>query len=179
WLAILLGAAGLLLILLPHGDLFASGVGAFFGVASGASWAAGTVVTKWASRRAMIDPLSTVAWQTIVGTVALGIAALLVREPPMQWTLPLVLVFAYTTLLAAIVAWTIWFFLLQRLSAVTTAMSALAVPVIGLVTAYVQLGERPAPVQWLGIVLILAALAVITTANAFRNERNSAAGSAT
>ncbi|MBV8354197.1 MAG: EamA family transporter, partial [Candidatus Eremiobacteraeota bacterium] len=41
----------------------------------------------------------------------------------------------------------------------------LAIPVVGIVSAYLQLGERPQPIQWLGIVTILAALVLVTTAN--------------
>ncbi|MBV8151490.1 MAG: DMT family transporter, partial [Candidatus Eremiobacteraeota bacterium] len=104
-------------------------------------------------------------WQTIVGTIPLVIAALLIPEPRVVWSLPLIGTLAYATILAGIVAWAVWLKLLEKISASTAGMGTLAIPVVGIVSAYLQLGERPQPIQWLGIVTILAALVLVTTAN--------------
>ena len=67
----------------------------------------------------------------------------------------------YSVLLANAVCWALWIFALRALPAGAAGMGTLAVPVIGVVTAWLQLGEAPAVVEGLGMALIIAALAVL------------------
>ena len=172
WTAVALGGFGVFLILAPHHGTLVAALGDLFAIGAGMSWALGTIVAKWAGARHKLDAWSIVTWQTIFGTVPLGIASWLIPEPRIVWSVPLVVTLAYATILAGIVAWVIWLRLLERVSASTAGMGALAIPVIGIVSAYLQLGERPQPIQWLGILAVLAALAIVTTANELRSRRS-------
>ena len=53
-------------------------------------------------------------------------------------------------------------FSLRRLSAGAAGIGTLATPVIGVAAAWIQLGERPAAGEAAGMVLIIAALALVT-----------------
>ena len=170
WFAIALAAIGLYLILSPHHATLGAGIGDFLAIGAGMSWALGTIVTKWTNEHAPIDPLAIVTWQSVIGMIPLAIAALLIREPPMTWNAGLIGFLLYATILSGIVAWLLWMRILERVSAATAGMSALAIPVIGIVSAYAQLGERPQPLQWVGMLTILAALAIITAANVLRGN---------
>ncbi|MEN1679573.1 MAG: DMT family transporter [Planctomycetota bacterium] len=72
-----------------------------------------------------------------------------------------------------------WYHAITRLpSEVVCAMWTLT-PVFGLIFAFLLLGERPTPVQWVSVVLILAGLAVANSAaHARLKAADSAAGAA-
>ena len=86
-------------------------------------------------------------------------AALFVHEIPMHWNAFLIVVFAYNVVVTAVISWLLWFWVVKRLPAVTAGMSALAIPIVAIVSAYFLVGERPEPLRWAGIVCILLALA--------------------
>src|SRR5690606_9313195 len=69
---------------------------------------------------------------------------------------------AYNAIIATALAWILWLFALQHLSAGVAGMSALGVPVVGVLAGWLQLGERPGALELSGMVLIGAALAVIS-----------------
>ena len=51
-------------------------------------------------------------------------------------------------------------------------MGTLAVPVIGVTASLIELGERPDPLETLGMALILIALSILTALR-FRDNRRS------
>ena len=57
--------------------------------------------------------------------------------------------------------WALWLFALRALPAGAAGMGTLAVPVVGVVAAWVQLGEQPTPVEAAGMALIIAGLAAL------------------
>ena len=65
-------------------------------------------------------------------------------------------------LLANGVAWFLWLFALHAPSGGGAGIGTLAVPVVGVVTAWVHLGERPGAAEAVGVVLIIAALGILT-----------------
>src|SRR5690606_34960957 len=69
---------------------------------------------------------------------------------------------AYNAVLASGVAWLLWTFIVARLPASVAGISSLAIPIVGVGLAWVLLGERPSPAEGLGILLLCAALAVVS-----------------
>ena len=55
----------------------------------------------------------------------------------------------------------LWLYILQRLPATISGLSSLIVPIIGVASAWLQLGERPTLAEGVGIALILAALGLL------------------
>jgi len=67
---------------------------------------------------------------------------------------------AYLAVLSTLLGYGLWTRLLQRYAASTVAPLSLLVPVIGLVSAMVLLGERPSTVQWLGTLAVLLGMVI-------------------
>ena len=85
----------------------------------------------------------------------------------------------YNVIPGSVVAYLIWLYVLSKLSAGTAGLSALAVPVLGLCAAWLQLGERPGALEGVGMGLILGALAVLTIRGLRANRRSRSGPQAT
>ena len=160
WIAIALGALGLAIVIAGHSSRV-SEVGAAFAIAGGICWALGTVVWKRTIQREHVDPMVMITWQNVFAVIPLGLAAWSVHEIPMNWNSLLIFVCAYNVVVTAVIAWLLWFWVVKKLPAVTAGMSALAIPVVAIISAYVVVGERPDRFEWAGIIAMLLALLVI------------------
>ncbi|WP_368643653.1 DMT family transporter [Castellaniella ginsengisoli] len=161
WLALALAAAGLLLILEPwhrHAGI-ASEV---LALAAGLCWALATLVAKWIKRDYPMDALPLTAWQMLFGALALCLAAWVVPERPIEPVSYFYGALAYNALLATALAWFLWLFALQHLSAGMAGLSSLGVPVVGVLAGWLELGEVPGGLELSGMILIGVALAVIS-----------------
>lgn len=161
WLAVGLAFIGLVMVVQPWraGSLL-SGVLACLG---GLAWAASALVVKLMQRRSTVDVVSLTAWQMALGSIPLVAIAAMTRGG-LQWTPSFVAALAYTVLLASVLAWMLWFFALRSLPAGLAGLGTLAVPVVGVLAAWLQLGERPSAAEAAGMGLILAGLAVLAAA---------------
>src|SRR5690606_25397480 len=124
WLALALAAVGLLLILEPwhqHAGI-ASEV---LAVGAGLCWALATLVAKWIKRDHPMDALPLTAWQMLFGALALCLAAWVVPERPIEPVSYFYGALAYNALLATALAWFLWLFVLQHLSAGMAGLSSL------------------------------------------------------
>jgi drug/metabolite transporter (DMT)-like permease len=134
-----------------------------FALGSSFCWGVGVVINQALMRRhpGGIDTLVLTTWQMIVGSAVLGIVALIVPEPPIQWTTGFVLAVLYNIGPATAVAFIIWFTLQRRIEANVLSLIVLIVPLVGVVSGSIQLGERPSPPDTIGMLLILAAIALM------------------
>jgi drug/metabolite transporter (DMT)-like permease len=160
WIAVALAAAGLVLILEPW-RLESSLTSDVLAVLSGLSWAAGAIVAKRLRADVPVDLLSLTAWQLLFGTIALVIVALAVPAPPLVLGTPLVLAVAYTAVIGTGFAWLLWMYVLDKLPAGVAGLGSLAIPAIGVLAAWLQLGETPRTSELLGMLSIALALALL------------------
>jgi drug/metabolite transporter (DMT)-like permease len=65
---------------------------------------------------------------------------------------------------ATALCWVLWLYVLRKLSTTVASMSTLAVPVIAILSAHWQLGERAAPTELAGMLCIGVALVVLIMA---------------
>jgi len=159
WLAVTLAFTGLVLVVRPWAfDGVVSGV---LTVLGGASLAASALVVKLLQRRHTVDVLSLTAWQMLLGSIPLVLAAALVYDGGPQWTLTFWWGLAYTAVLANAVAWFLWLYALHALPAGAAGLGTLSIPVVGVLAAWIQLDETPTAVEGAGMALIIAALAVL------------------
>lgn len=169
WGALLIALAGLALLL---GAGITAGVSELLALASALAWAAGIVITKRLQTRHRVDTLALSAWQSVLGGAGLVLLALLFPSRPTQWTPNLLFALLYNGVLVSAICWYLWFWVLGRLDAGLASFGILAVPVLGVVFGVLELGERPQPLEWAGIGLIVVALAL--TAVAVRGARPAA-----
>jgi drug/metabolite transporter (DMT)-like permease len=161
WMYIGLAALGLLCVIEPwHGI---SGIrSTLMAMGAGLCWAISVVISKRLFARTNVSPLSLTAWQMLFGAAVLIVAAAFVPEREIEWTPYFIGALAYNAVLASGIAWLLWAYIVQRLPATIAGMTSLAVPLCGVLFAWALLGEKPTPVESLGIVMIAIALFGIT-----------------
>ena len=167
WLGLAVAGGGLVLVLEPWHGLGNAGSSAL-ALAGGVCWAIGVVASKRLFQRGGTSALSLTAWQMLIGTLVVGVIALLVPERPIEWTNWFIGALVYNALLASGLAWLMWSYVVARLPANVAGLSSLAIPIAGIAFAWLLLGEVPTPIEGAGIVLIVAALALVN----FRRARD-------
>jgi len=176
WPAIAIAFTGLVLVVQPwHTGGAMSGL---LACAGGLAWAASALVVKLMQRRHHVDVLSLTTWQMTLGAIPLVVLAALTYSGGPQWTTGFIWGLAYTVLLANAVAWVLWLYALRSLSAGAAGLGTLAIPVVGVVAAWLQLGERPSAGEAAGMALIVAALAIIAVRGLIVARRSGANGGA-
>jgi len=170
WSAAAAALAGLLLIMEPWRirDGFAAGL---LATGAGVVWAVSNVIVKRLRARVEIDLLRLSAWQTLLGSLALVVIAGLFDPRPMEWTPYLIVALAYNAIPATALAWMLWVYVLHHLPAGAAGLGSLAIPVVGVLSASIQLGERPSGTETAGMLLIVVALALLS-AQALREHRH-------
>lgn len=162
WLAVLFSLAGLLLILDPL-HLNAGAFSMMLAVLAGVSWALAVMLAKKLHQRAPnLDLLTLTSWQMFFGSLPIMAVACWVEAPTIQWTPYLIGALIYNAVFCNALAWLLWLYALQRLAAGVASMTSLLAPVIGVLAAWIELGERPALTEGVGMLLIGAALLVIS-----------------
>jgi drug/metabolite transporter (DMT)-like permease len=158
WLAVALAFAGLMLIVAPW--RLASLAGSLLAVAAGAVWAITAVLSKkWPV--AATDPLLFTAWQLLFGFAALALLALVHPHDPIRWNAEFAWALAFSSILATALGWWLWTYVLARTPAGITGLASLGIPVIAVLGSALHLGERPPPLELLGMLAIGAALALL------------------
>ena len=176
WLAVVVALAGLVLVVSPwHIQGAFSSVLTLLG---GFSWAAAGLLVKLLERHHDVDLLSLTTWQMIIGAAPLVALALLTHQPAPQWTAAFAATLAYNVVLANAVAWLLWLYALRVLPTGAAGLGTLAVPVVGVLAAWLQLGERPGGAEAVGMVLIIAALAVVSVRGYLVSRATAAGGGA-
>lgn len=159
WLAVSLAFAGLVLVVAPwqlHGVM-----SSLFAVLSGVSWAASALVVKLMQRTHHVDVLSLTTWQMVLGALPLIVLAIVMYDGGLEWTSGFVFGLVYTAIPANALAWMLWLYALRALSAGPAGLGTLAVPVLSVLAAWLQLGDKPTGVEAIGMALIVAGLAVL------------------
>ncbi len=157
-------AAGGILLVLGFWNARGSLLPDVIAIVSGVSWAIGVVLTKQLQIRAHPDVLSLTTWQMFFGGLLVGIAALFVPGHQTHWTPIYMAALAYNVVLASAVAYLLWIFILQTLPAREASMGTLLNPVVGIIAAWLQLGETPSVSEAAGMALVLFALIVLALA---------------
>jgi len=160
WMAVSLAFAGLMVILEPW-NLRSGMVGNILAVSSGIAWAGSAVLTKIMWRRYPLELISLSAWQMLLGSLPLIIMAITIPGPPVQWTPYFIVGLSFSSVISQALALILWFYLLKALPAGMASMGTLATPIIGMIAAAIELGERPSLFEGIGMLLILAGLIIL------------------
>ena len=79
----------------------------------------------------------------------------------MIWSPQFVAALLFTAVLATGLGWVVFYYALRRMSAGMASLGTLATPVVGVLCAWLQLGERPSPLEATGMLLIAAGLSLL------------------
>jgi drug/metabolite transporter (DMT)-like permease len=158
-----LGMAGLVLLFL--GEMQALGrspLGAFLMAAAAFSWAVGTVLMK---RFPVAMPASSfTAWQLVLGGLPVLAGAVLVEEGSFAfWRLSFWPAFGvvYNVFVAFVFCQWAWIRIALIAPLGVSTLASLAVPVVGVFSGMIALGERPHWQDYAAHVLVAAAVATV------------------
>lgn len=161
-IAIAVAFAGTACMIGPlHGNVISDIVA----VSAGLSWAIGIVLAKRLARRFTIDVFSLTLWQMFAGGAVLAIVALVVPSHPTVWSPSYIFAIAYNVVIATALGYTLFLFVLRALPARDAGMGTLAVPVVGVLAGWFQLGEVPGARSAIGMALIVIGLIVLSVAD--------------
>jgi len=168
WIGLTVAIAGLVLIGAAHGDGASQMtlLGFLFTVGAAAMWASSNLLTRMAAKQGPYEPVSFIVWTSLFPIVPLLLLSLWldgadqVAQQLQAIGLRELGVIAYLAFLSTLLGYGLWTRLLQRYAASTVAPLSLLVPVIGLLSAMLLLGEFPTALQWLGTAGVLLGMVV-------------------
>lgn len=163
-LGLAVGLLGMVALLLPEWQqVVADPRGPIFMLVAAMGWAAGTVGLKYC--RFSMPVVSLVGWQLILGGIPILIAAPFFDRDidPAAWSRDAWLGTAYAVLVAMIYCHWAWFKLVRSFSAVTVSINSLAIPVVGVASGALLLGESIGPdiIAGLGLVILAQFLVLV------------------
>jgi len=132
-------------------------------IAAAASWGAGNVATRHA---APASPIALMVWSACVPAALLGMLSFAIEGPDRiadaLSTLDAggVAALSYLVLASTAFGFGAWTWLLHEHPASRVAPFTLLVPVFGIATAAIVLGERPAPAEVVGAAVVIVGLAL-------------------
>ncbi|WP_424465866.1 EamA family transporter [Pseudoclavibacter helvolus] len=158
---IALAVAGLLLVGVARGG--AGSWWPFLLVVIGAfGWAIGNISSRLAEPP---KPLHLTMWMAVVPPIPMLAVSLLVEGPEQIWmslatawtvaALPAWVGLVYTIVLGTVLGSGIWVWLMKRHPAGVVAPFSMLIPVVGISTAWLVLGERPGPLELVGGAIVL------------------------
>jgi O-acetylserine/cysteine efflux transporter len=159
-----IGVAGLAIVGATHGQGTPL-LPLLLTVAAGLSWGIGNIVSRTAKGA---SGLSIVVWGALFVPIPALLMALLVDGPEgvaagiAAISPPALASTAYTVVLATLVAYTIWNTLLGLHAPAKVAPFTLLVPFVGILSAWLLLGEEPGVGELVGGAVMIAGLAVAT-----------------
>jgi drug/metabolite transporter (DMT)-like permease len=169
-----LGLAGMGFLLLPDlPRLMLDPLGPLYMLVAALSWAFGTVLFKmqrWSAPMATI-----VAWQLILGAIPVVLGTLLLdrdfRLASVDWH-GWAAVF-YATAVCTVFCYWAWFRIVQIYPAPVAAIGTMAIPVVGVWSSAIVLGEPVGLLELIALALVLAALGVVLIVPAWRRGQGS------
>lgn len=162
WLAVVFALFGMVLIFDPL-HIKSDGFSMFLALCSGISWAIAAIISKKLHQRAPhLDLLNLTAWPMLLGSIPIIAIALFLPAPPIQWTSTFIFTVLFNVILSGCVAWVLWLYALQRLQAGVASMASMLAPVIGVLSAWLQLNEVPNTYELIGMLLIALSLVIIS-----------------
>jgi drug/metabolite transporter (DMT)-like permease len=160
-LGVALGMAGMLLLIGSElAALRAAPIGTLLVLGAAMSWAGGTVLMKRFPTELPTTSFS--AWQMLLGGIplCLGAFALDAGKVHIPSTQAIIAVL-YNMFVAFILCYWAWFKIVSRASAIVSALGTLLIPVVGVISSMLVLGERPSWQEFAAMALVLAAIATV------------------
>ncbi|MGI9523081.1 MAG: DMT family transporter [Hyphomicrobiaceae bacterium] len=161
-LGLAIGVFGLIILVGPEIVIIQrSPVGAFLMIGAACSWALGTVLFKkfrWTS------PISTVVgWQLLIGLLPVCLAALILEPLPNVAAMSVNALLATTFVVLLPMVFGQWAFykVVKLLPASLAAMSTLAIPVVGVYSSAILLGEAAGFRELVALIAICTALSIV------------------
>ncbi len=124
-------------------------------------WGLGTLQFRRA--HLTLSPMVVTVWMLLLGSVVVWALALMLEPWPQAagFSLPMWLSLAYGVFINYGVAQLIWFGMARDLPPATSAMSVMAIPLVGTLSATFIVGEVPHWQDWVAIAFVMMAIASV------------------
>jgi drug/metabolite transporter (DMT)-like permease len=162
WVGLTLGIAGVIVLFEPWGfdwtepDVALGHALLILAAITNAATAVHIRAHRWAT-----SPLEAIPWQLFGAGSILVVLGLVVEGPPViDWSPQLVWVVLYQGVLATGIAFWAQIVILRNLSAVSTNLTLMAVPVVGVSSSALLLGEDITTSLAIGLVLVIIGVAI-------------------
>jgi len=160
-LGLLLGMSGMLLLLSDAWTgLRTAPIGALLVVGAAVSWALGSVMIK--RFPTSLPTTSFTAWQLLLGGLPIVVGTCVLdsgKVAPLSWQAYAAL--AYNIVVAFIICYWVWFKIVSRVSVIASSLGTLAIPVVGVFSSMLVLGERPDWREYLAMLLVVMAIGTV------------------
>jgi drug/metabolite transporter (DMT)-like permease len=139
---------------------------------AGISWALSVIVAKILRRKSSLDLLSLTAWQMLFGALPFLAIVALAPSQPIHWQHEFIVALFYNVIPANAVAWVLWLYILGRLPAGLASLGLLGAPVVGVLSAWIQLDEQPGAAELWGMACIALGLLLLSVQGWIRLKFN-------
>ncbi|WP_246946143.1 DMT family transporter [Bacillus pinisoli] len=140
WIGVIVGFVGVFITL---GFSLKLEIGTFFGLGSAVSWAAATIlIKKWGNR---FNTWVLTAYQMLFGGLLLLIMSVILEDIYITINSKSILIIVWLAVMASIVQFTIWFYLLKEGDPAKTSAFLFLAPFFGVLTGWLILGEE---IRW-------------------------------
>jgi drug/metabolite transporter (DMT)-like permease len=162
WVGLALGITGVVVLFEPWSfDWAQSDVAIGHGLLILAAIVNAATAVHIRGHRWTMTPLGAAPWQLVGAAIIMVTLGLVVDGPPViDWTPQLVWVVLYQGVLATGVAFLAQIVILRNLAAVSTNLTLMAVPVVGVASSAILLGEDVTTTLALGLMLVIFGVAL-------------------
>jgi probable blue pigment (indigoidine) exporter len=157
--AAVLGVVGVALLVL-RSNAALDGLGIAAALAAAGSMAAGIVLTKRWGRPPGLGLLVTTGWQLLFGGLLVLPIALVFEGLPASVTGRNLAGYAYLAVIGTLIAYTVWFWGLERIPPASASFLGLLSPVVAGVLGYLILDQEFNGLQLAGVVAVLLAVVI-------------------
>jgi drug/metabolite transporter (DMT)-like permease len=167
WFGVILGLAGLGVLLSPSlrhgfGSQGKTAMGAVIVLLSALCWSVGSLVSR--HTRLPVNPFVASGWQMLfAGLVNVALATAFRAWPQAHWTHAAWGSIAYLVTFGSLVGYTAYIWLIEHVPVPKLATYAYVNPIVAVILGAIVLGERLGPTEYIGMVAVLAAVALLTS----------------
>lgn len=141
-------------------------------LSSGLAWAVSNVIIK--RKLARCDNLQFTTWQMVAGAAGLFLYSAVFEHGESRWGLMPAVYVGFAGIVASAFAFVLWFHILSRAEAGKASVSLLLVPVIGVLSGILFLGETLRAGTVTGIVFVLIGIWFVNSKKPVSKERRAA-----
>ncbi|SEG27387.1 DMT family transporter [Paenibacillus sp. UNC499MF] len=141
-------------------------------LSSGLAWAVSNVIIK--RKLAHCDNLQFTTWQMVAGAAGLFLYSAVFEHGESHWGLMPAVYVGFAGIVASAFAFVLWFHILSRAEAGKASVSLLLVPVIGVLSGVLFLGETLREGTVTGIVFVLIGIWFVNSKKPIRKEERAA-----
>jgi len=167
-IAIIIAGFGLLLIAPINDTATVTALGFSLTIAGAVCWAIGNISTRTIGQKGYDANVNLVIWSSWIPPIPFFICSYfiegseLIKSSLLNFDLQSAFALFYLSVVATVMGYGMWSYLLKQYPAAQVAPLTLGVPIVGLTSSWLLLDEHINHIQWMGILLVIIGLLINT-----------------